>query len=60
MHKINHVNKAVDFIPRKGVKLVYIRAEEVLNGNAKMGMIQTIILRYAIQDISMEENSVKE
>ncbi|KAG7470757.1 hypothetical protein MATL_G00117330 [Megalops atlanticus] len=137
VHKINNVNKALDFIASKGVKLVSIgcrgacgpfparargvkrreaeRAEaaaglqrqrkseggagpdrtavnslalrhdklfplrsaerltpprlsvpclfsEIVDGNAKMtlGMIWTIILRFAIQDISVEETSAKE
>uniref|UniRef100_A0A8C2J082 Actinin, alpha 4 n=1 Tax=Cyprinus carpio TaxID=7962 RepID=A0A8C2J082_CYPCA len=62
VHKINNVNKALDFIASKGVKLVSIGAEEILDGNAKMtlGMIWTIILRFAIQDISVEETSAKE
>ncbi|TNN65618.1 Alpha-actinin-4 [Liparis tanakae] len=35
---------------------------EIVDGNAKMtlGMIWTIILRFAIQDISVEETSAKE
>ncbi|MGH0187032.1 UNVERIFIED_CONTAM: hypothetical protein FKN15_023396 [Acipenser sinensis] len=51
VHKINNVNKALDFIWR-----------EIVDGNAKMtlGMIWTIILRFAIQDISVEETSAKE
>ncbi|OWK15928.1 ACTN4, partial [Cervus elaphus hippelaphus] len=55
VHKINNVNKALDFIASKGVKLI-------VDGNAKMtlGMIWTIILRFAIQDISVEETSAKE
>ncbi|CAB1347721.1 unnamed protein product, partial [Coregonus sp. 'balchen'] len=54
VHKINNVNKALDYIAGKGVKLVSIGAEEIVDGNAKMtlGMIWTIILRFAIQDIS--------
>ncbi|KAB0407498.1 hypothetical protein E2I00_007672, partial [Balaenoptera physalus] len=61
-HKIANVNKALDFIASKGVKLVSIGAEEVVDGNLKMtlGMIWTIILRFAIQDISVEETSAKE
>ncbi|OWK51045.1 Alpha-actinin-1, partial [Lonchura striata] len=57
VHKINNVNKALDFIASKGVKLVSIGAEEIVDGNAKMtlGMIWTIILRFAIQDISVED-----
>uniref|UniRef100_A0A673CUC3 Actinin, alpha 2b n=1 Tax=Sphaeramia orbicularis TaxID=375764 RepID=A0A673CUC3_9TELE len=55
-HKIANVNKALDFISSKGVKLVSIGAEEIVDGNVKMtlGMIWTIILRFAIQDISVE------
>ena len=61
-HKIANVNKALDFIARKGVKLVSIGAEEIVDGNVKMtlGMIWTIILRFAIQDISVEEMTAKE
>lgn len=55
-HKIANVNKALDFIASKGVKLVSIGAEEIVDGNVKMtlGLIWTIILRFAIQDISVE------
>ncbi|XP_068111045.1 alpha-actinin-1 [Hyperolius riggenbachi] len=62
VHKISNVNKALNFIGSKGVKLVSIGAEEIVDGNAKMtlGMIWTIILRFAIQDISVEETSAKE
>ncbi|XP_040189308.1 alpha-actinin-1 isoform X1 [Rana temporaria] len=62
VHKISNVNKALNFITGKGVKLVSIGAEEIVDGNAKMtlGMIWTIILRFAIQDISVEETSAKE
>ncbi|KAI1902617.1 hypothetical protein AGOR_G00017770 [Albula goreensis] len=61
-HKIANVNKALEFICSKGVKLVSIGAEEIVDGNVKMtlGMIWTIILRFAIQDISVEETSAKE
>ncbi|XP_014779445.1 alpha-actinin, sarcomeric isoform X2 [Octopus bimaculoides] len=61
-HKIANVNKALDFIASKGVRLVSIGAEEIVDGNVKMtlGMIWTIILRFAIQDITVEEMSAKE
>lgn len=61
-HKIANVNRALDFIASKGVKLVSIGAEEIVDGNLKMtlGMIWTIILRFAIQDISVEEMTAKE
>lgn len=61
-HKIANVNKALDFIASKGVRLVSIGAEEIVDGNPKMtlGMIWTIILRFAIQDITVEELTAKE
>uniref|UniRef100_A0A8C1UTP2 Actinin, alpha 4 n=1 Tax=Cyprinus carpio TaxID=7962 RepID=A0A8C1UTP2_CYPCA len=62
VHKINNVNKALDFIASKGVKLVSIGAEEIVDGNAKMtlGMIWSIILRFAIQDISHNQTYFKQ
>lgn len=61
-HKIANVNKALDFIASKDVKLVSIGAEEIVDGNAKMtlGLIWTIILRFAIQDIAVEASTAKE
>lgn len=81
-HKIANVNKALEFIEAKGVKLVSIGAEgedfrsnsqwklnfnlfrlysEIVDGNVKMtlGLIWTIILRFAIQDITIEGNVVR-
>eukprot|EP01137_Pigoraptor_chileana_P027912 Opistho-2@11139 len=62
LHKIQNINKALQFIRDKGVKLVGIGAEEICDGNLKLtlGMIWTIILRYQIQDITVEELSAKE
>lgn len=62
IHKVNNVRKALDFVASKGVNLIGIGAEEIVDGNLKMtlGMIWTIILRFAIQDISVEEMSAKE
>lgn len=61
-HKIANVNKALDFIASKGVNLVSIGAEEIVDGNVKMtlGMIWTIILRFAIQDITVEDSTAKD
>lgn len=61
-HLVSNVNKALDFIMSKGVKLVSVGAEEIVDGNLKMtlGMIWTIILRFAIQDITVDEFSAKE
>ena len=56
------MNKALDFIASKGVKLVSIGAEEIVDGNVKMtlGMIWTIILRYisTVLKISDQSNSL--
>ncbi|KAK0409449.1 hypothetical protein QR680_004544 [Steinernema hermaphroditum] len=62
LHMISNVNKALQFIESKGVKLVSIGAEEIVDGNVKMtlGLIWTIILRFAIQDINVGELSAKD
>ncbi|TGZ68819.1 hypothetical protein CRM22_004078 [Opisthorchis felineus] len=61
-HKLANVNKALEYIQSKGVQLVSIGAEEIVDGNIKMtlGMIWTIILRFCIQDITVEELCAKE
>jgi len=62
LKKIANVGLCLKFIHEKGVKLVGIGAEEIVDGNIKLilGMIWIIILRFQIQDISMEELSAKE
>lgn len=60
--KVLNVGVALKFVESKGVKLVGIGAEEIVDHNLKMilGMIWTLILRFQIQDISEEELSAKE
>lgn len=74
-HKLANVNKALEYIESKGVQLVSIGAEgnrkvvvkviktkpEIVDGNIKMtlGMIWTIILRFCIQDITVEGKPVQ-
>lgn len=62
IHKIQNTGQCLKFITEKGVKLVGIAPEELVDGNLKMvlGMVWTIILRFQIQDISIEELSAKE
>jgi len=62
IHKIQNVNAALDFVAKKGVKLIGISSENVVDENLKLilGMIWTIILRFAIADISEEELNAKE
>lgn len=62
IHKIQNVNIGLDFIAKKGVKLWGISSEDIVDENLKLilGMIWTIILRFAIADISEEELNAKE
>lgn len=62
IHNIENVNKALGYIASKGVKLWGISSEDICDGNLKLtlGMVWTIILRFAIADISEEELSAKE
>ncbi|VDI28100.1 actinin alpha, partial [Mytilus galloprovincialis] len=55
-HKIANVNKALEIVSSKGVELVSIGADEIVDGNNKktLGMVWTIILRFAIADINVE------
>jgi len=62
LKKIANLGFALKFVAEKGVHLVQIGPEDIVDGNLKLilGMIWTIILRFQIQDISMEELSAKE
>ncbi|EFA82688.1 alpha actinin [Heterostelium album PN500] len=62
IHNIQNIGLCLKHIEAHGVKLAGIGAEELVDQNLKMtlGMIWTIILRFAIQDISLEELSAKE
>jgi Ca2+-binding EF-hand superfamily protein len=62
IQKIENVNKCLKFIAAHQVKLANIGAEEIVDGNVKMtlGMIWTIILRFAIAGLSEEGLSAKE
>eukprot|EP00040_Diaphanoeca_grandis_P021131 m.112562 g.112562 ORF g.112562 m.112562 type:complete len:883 (-) comp28199_c0_seq1:135-2783(-) len=62
IHKIQNLNNVMNFIQSKGVKLIGIGAEEIVDENLKLilGMLWTIILRFDIQDISIEQTSAKD
>ncbi|KAJ6234733.1 alpha-actinin [Anaeramoeba flamelloides] len=53
---------ALKFIEDRGVKLTSIGAGDIFQGNLKLilGMIWTVILRFAIAEISVEELTAKE
>ncbi|XP_006462530.1 hypothetical protein AGABI2DRAFT_206919 [Agaricus bisporus var. bisporus H97] len=66
VQKAENVNKALEFITSRGVKLTNIGPEgmqaHIIDGNLKLilGMIWTLILRFTIADISEEGLSAKE
>ncbi|TFK33014.1 actinin-like protein [Crucibulum laeve] len=62
VQKAENVNKALEFITSRGVKLTNIGPEDIIDGNLKLilGMIWTLILRFTIADISEEGLSAKE
>jgi len=62
IHKIQNLNAVLSFIESKNVKLIGIGAEEIVDENLKLilGMLWIIILRFDIQDISIEQSSAKD
>lgn len=62
IHKIQNVNHVIKYLTEKGIRLVGIGAEEIVDENLKLilGMLWTIILRFDIQDISVEQASAKD
>ncbi|KAG8861753.1 hypothetical protein FRB96_002711 [Tulasnella sp. 330] len=62
VQKAENVNKALEFITSRGVKLTNIGPEDIVDGDLKLmlGMIWTLILRFTIADISEEGLSAKE
>ncbi|XP_015906702.2 microtubule-actin cross-linking factor 1, isoforms 1/2/3/4 isoform X2 [Parasteatoda tepidariorum] len=52
-HKLQNVQIALDFLRYRKIKLVNIRAEDIVDGNPKLtlGLIWTIILHFQISDI---------
>ncbi|KAJ3035823.1 hypothetical protein HDV00_003358 [Rhizophlyctis rosea] len=62
IQKVENLNKALDFVRRRGVALTNIGAEDIVDSNEKLilGLIWTIILRFTIAEISEEGLSAKE
>ncbi|KAG8249076.1 Microtubule-actin cross-linking factor 1, isoforms 1/2/3/5 [Homalodisca vitripennis] len=50
-HMLQNVQMALDFLRYKKIKLVNIRAEDIVDGNPKLtlGLIWTIILHFQIR-----------
>ncbi|KZC14107.1 Plectin [Dufourea novaeangliae] len=61
-HMLQNVQMALDFLRYKKIKLVNIRAEDIVDGNPKLtlGLIWTIILHFqvSIPPISKEQSSL--
>ena len=55
-------NIALNFIQKKGIKLIGIGEEDIIDGNQKLtlGLIWTIINKFLIEDISVEEATARD
>jgi len=55
-------NIALQFIQKKGIKLIGIGEEDIIDGNQKLtlGLIWTIINKFLIEDISVEEATARD
>ncbi|KAF2086814.1 alpha-actin-like proteinin [Saccharata proteae CBS 121410] len=62
VQRFENVNKALDFVRGRGIQMVNMGAEDVVDGNRKiiLGLIWTLILRFTISDINEEGRSAKE
>lgn len=51
-HMLQNVQMALDFLRYKKIKLVNIRAEDIVDGNPKLtlGLIWTIILHFQVSE----------
>eukprot|EP00005_Dracoamoeba_jomungandri_P013945 CAMPEP_0174270810 /NCGR_PEP_ID=MMETSP0439-20130205/45801_1 /TAXON_ID=0 /ORGANISM="Stereomyxa ramosa, Strain Chinc5" /LENGTH=1886 /DNA_ID=CAMNT_0015360381 /DNA_START=45 /DNA_END=5705 /DNA_ORIENTATION=- len=62
IQKIGNLNLALDYIKSTGVHLENISGEDICDKNLKLclGLVWTIIQKFAIADISLEELTAKE
>jgi len=62
MHKIENINKALDFIVAHDINLVNIGAEDIQAGDLKLilGLVWLLILRFQVADISEGDLKAKE
>ncbi|XP_014680848.1 PREDICTED: plectin-like, partial [Priapulus caudatus] len=54
-HKLQNVQTVLDFLRFRGIKIVNIRPDDIVDGNPKLtlGLIWTIILHFQISDITV-------
>ena len=59
INKIENVGKALAFLQQKKVNLENIGAEDIVDCNQRLilGLVWTVILRFQIQDIELEDES---
>ena len=59
IHCLENVDKALQFLKEQRVHLENMGSHDIVDGNHRLtlGLIWTIILRFAIQDISVEGRS---
>nr|5BVR_A Chain A, Alpha-actinin-like protein 1 [Schizosaccharomyces pombe 972h-] len=62
VHRLENVNKALEYIKSKGMPLTNIGPADIVDGNLKLilGLIWTLILRFTIADINEEGLTAKE
>ncbi|XP_063958759.1 spectrin beta chain, non-erythrocytic 5-like isoform X1 [Lytechinus pictus] len=62
VQKMENINKALRFLSSKKVRLESIGAEDIADGNTRLilGLIWTVILRFQIQDIQVEDDGSTE
>ncbi|KAI3338842.1 calponin homology domain-containing protein [Ustulina deusta] len=62
VQKFENANIALNFVKSRGIAMINIGAEDVVDGNRKiiLGLIWTLILRFTISDINAEGMTAKE
>jgi len=56
VHKIENLNKVLEYLKKKKIALENIGAEDIQDGNPRLilGLIWTIILRFVIEPIEIQ------
>ncbi|KAK2182079.1 hypothetical protein NP493_368g02094 [Ridgeia piscesae] len=62
IHCLENVDKSLSFLNEQRVHLENVGAHDIVDGNPRLtlGLIWTIILRFQIQDITIEESETRE
>ncbi|KAI0392572.1 calponin homology domain-containing protein [Xylariaceae sp. FL0594] len=62
VQKFENANIALNFVKSRGITMINIGAEDIVDGNRKiiLGLIWTLILRFTISDINAEGMTAKE